>query len=444
MTYAKYSPVKTDGLAAKAWRSIAAIATVCCSVAALTICHIGAYAKTYTPAEVPNVQLQDRTRYLSNPDGIISPQAQMQIDSLLSDVRRTSTAEAMMVVIGDMDPADVDAFSTELFNLWGLGKSDNNNGVLILVAKDARRGVIRTGYGVEGVMPDILCGRIIRRSFELFKEGDFDGGCVLAARNVHTLLTDSVAAAELRSELGVGDADDDEGLLTSLFYLAALIAVVPLLVFFVKLRGVRNLSDREKYDTMVRWRSPLKILSIFTLGIALIGLIPLLSKLKEWRDKPRKCRGCGTMMHKVDEEHDNDYLSAGQDREERLKSVDYDVWLCPKCGETEIIAYKNPQTLYKECEVCHFTTAKLMSERIVKQPTTTAVGRGLRQYKCSHCGKVSYVEYEIPKVADAAAVGAAVGAAALGRGFSGGGGGGSIGGGFGGGMTGGGGASGGW
>lgn len=441
MTYVKSSPAKTDALAATLRRKLAAIAMVCCAVVALTICHVGAYAKTYKPNEVPNVQLQDRTRYLSNPDGIISPQAQMQIDSLLSDVRRTSTAEAMMVVIGDMDPADVDAFSTELFNLWGLGKSDNNNGVLILVAKDARRGVIRTGYGVEGVMPDILCGRIIRRSFELFKEGDFDGGCVLAARNVNTLLTDSVAAAELRSELGV-DGDEEPGLLTSLFYIAAIIAAVPLLVFFVKLRGVRNLSDREKYDTMVRWRSPLKILSIFTLGIALIGLIPLLSKLKEWRDKPRKCRSCGTAMHKVDEEHDNDYLTAGQDKEERLKSVDYDVWLCPKCGETEIIAYKNPQTLYKECESCHFTTAKLLSERIIKQPTTKAEGRGLREYKCSHCGKVSSVEYKISKLTDDAAIGAAAGAAALGGGFSGGSS--SSGGGFGGGMTGGGGASGGW
>ena len=147
-------------------------------------------------------------------------------------------------------------------------------------------------------------------------------------------------------------------------------------------------------------------------------------------------------MHKVDEEHDNDYLTAGQDKEERLKSVDYDVWLCPKCGETEIIAYKNPQTLYKECEACHFTTARLLSERIIKQPTTKAEGRGLREYKCSHCGKVSSVEYKISKLTDDAAIGAAAGAAALGGGFSGGSS--SSGGGFGGGMTGGGGASGGW
>ena len=37
-------------------------------------------ANVYTLAQVPNVHLQDSTRFLSNPDGIISADAQQRID----------------------------------------------------------------------------------------------------------------------------------------------------------------------------------------------------------------------------------------------------------------------------------------------------------------------------------------------------------------------------
>ena len=50
-----------------------------------------------------------------------------------------------------------------------------------------------------------------------------------------------------------------------------------------------------------------------------------------------------------DEATDNLYLNAGQDIEEQLGSVDYDVWLCPKCGETDIEPYLNHSSAYKQC-----------------------------------------------------------------------------------------------
>ena len=51
--------------------------------------------------------------------------------------------------------------------------------------------------------------------------------------------------------------------------------------------------------------------------------------LRRWRNTPHKCGRCGSQMQKIDEVHDNEYLDGGQDLEERLGSVDYDVWRCP-------------------------------------------------------------------------------------------------------------------
>ena len=119
------------------------------------VCALTSAAKVYKVEEVPTVHIADRTRFVSNPDGIISPQAQAAADSTLSRIRRATSAEVVAVVIDDIDGGDINTYANELFDLWGLGKKDNNNGVLLLVARDLRKAVIRTGqYGLHA--PNII------------------------------------------------------------------------------------------------------------------------------------------------------------------------------------------------------------------------------------------------------------------------------------------------
>ncbi len=47
---------------------------------------------------------------------------------------------------------------------WKLGRQDRDNGLLILIARDDRKIRIEVGYGLEGVLPDALCGRIINNA----------------------------------------------------------------------------------------------------------------------------------------------------------------------------------------------------------------------------------------------------------------------------------------
>ena len=117
--------------------------------------------------------------------------------------------------------------------------------------------------------------------------------------------------------------------------------------------------------------------------------------------------------------------------------MDYDVWLCPSCGETDVLPYVNRASSFRECEQCHARTARLSAERILRQPTTAAEGRGVREYSCLNCRHITRVPYTIARKPPVVVV-------PLGGGGGGNFGGGSFGGGFGGGMTGGGGASGGW
>ena len=402
-----------------------------------------ASAATYTVDEIPNVHVADSSRYVSDPDGILQPSTITTLDNELREIRRTTSVEAVAVIVDDIDGGDIDTFATDLFSKWGLGKSDLDNGLLILVAKDLRRACIRTGYGVEGVLPDIICAKIMReRMYPSFREGDYDQGMLNAVSTVKKILLNPDVREELlsgekdadfnqRSEAGLGD------FFAKYLMVAGFLTLMLILVLIYNVYSHRKADDHSRYLALAQMKPIYLGLIFFGLGVPALAAIPLLIVMSRLRNKARKCPHCGTKMNKVDEVHDNDYLTPTQDAEERIGSVDYDVWLCPKCGVTDIESYvKNSN--YHVCEQCGARAAAFTGELITRQPSTAHKGEGYKIYTCAHCGHKNMLKFTIPAIVVASAGGFGGG---RGGGF---GGGGSFGGGFGGGMTGGGGASGGW
>jgi uncharacterized protein len=401
-----------------------------------------AAAKTYTVDEVPNVQLTDSTRLVSNPDGIISSDTESQINSLLLDIRRKTSCEVAMVVIGDIPTdTDIDNFATDLFGKWGIGKKDKSNGVLIVVAKDAHRYVIRTGYGAEGVLPDVVCGRIGRRILTpAFREEDYDGGLLKATQNIHEIVTDPEVRDELMSQISGDDDDFTFADFLSLYFFFALCITFALLICVVAVWLENRDKDRhDKYRKLIKYQAITGIASIFCLALPLILYLPLRYKLNQWRNGHHACPNCGAAMQKLDEVTDNNYLTPAQDCEEQLNSVDYDVWLCGNCGETDIFAYVNSESQYTVCRACGARAARLVRDRIIVHPTTAHEGYGEKEFFCQNCKQSTKKSYKIPKEQAAPPV-----IILPGGGGRSGGGGGFGGGSFGGGMTGGGGASGSW
>lgn len=407
----------------------------------LTLYCTGSKAATYTVDRVPNVHVADSSAYVADPDGILTSSERLRINELMRQVRRQTSAEPMFVIVGNIEPQDIDGFATDLFTKWGLGKSDKDNGLLVLVAKDMKRASVRTGYGLEGVMPDIVCAGILRnRMFPAFRRGDYGGGMVAGAEAVHAILSDSDAAAEFRS--GEKDADfargrgGDGDFFRTYLLLACILAAVMLLFFLYLFFSSRGKSPQERYMALQKYKPVYLALTFFGLGIPLVAALPLLLTLRRLRNMPHRCPNCGAKMQKIDEVHDNEFLTSSQDFEERIGSVDYDVWHCPRCGEVDVEQYVASSSGYRQCPACHAYAQRLARQRIVVQPTTARKGQGVRDYVCAHCGHVDMLPYEIPMLVAPPVI------------IGGGGGGGSHfgggGGGFGGGMTGGGGASDGW
>lgn len=168
-------------------------------ILALACCNV-ALARQYRVKDVPNVQIENRYRFTSNPDGILSQSAVAQIDSMCYDLRHRGMAQVAVVAVEEIDRDDVFDFAYELFSKWGVG-SKSDSGIGILLVEEAREIRFITGYGVEGALPDAICKRIqTQYMLPHFRRGDYSSGMVAGVAAIQARLNGS--------ELDLGGNDD--------------------------------------------------------------------------------------------------------------------------------------------------------------------------------------------------------------------------------------------
>lgn len=134
-------------------------------------------SRAYRVEDIPNVQAADRTRFVSNPDGLLSQSAVYRIDTMLYSLKESGRAQVVVVAvnsIGDEVPFD---FLQQLVTRWGVGRKEADDGLGILLVVDQGAIEIQTGYGLEGDLPDALLKRIINNyMLPAFRERDWDRG----------------------------------------------------------------------------------------------------------------------------------------------------------------------------------------------------------------------------------------------------------------------------
>lgn len=90
-----------------------------------------------------------------------------EITKKLQDLERKNGTQIVFLSVPSVGPEGVHAYATRAGSKWDLGNNREGNGVLFLVS--ANDGIaISTGAGIQGALPDVLVGRIIRETIEPF------------------------------------------------------------------------------------------------------------------------------------------------------------------------------------------------------------------------------------------------------------------------------------
>lgn len=117
------------------------------------------------------------TGFVNDYAGLLSDSQRVEIEGKLLSFEQETNNEIAVVTINSLDGDTIENFAVKLFADWGIGKKVNDNGVLILVAKNDRLMRIEVGYGLEGLLTDAQSFSIINNIMQpAFREDDFYGG----------------------------------------------------------------------------------------------------------------------------------------------------------------------------------------------------------------------------------------------------------------------------
>ncbi|HET7115733.1 MAG TPA: TPM domain-containing protein [Hanamia sp.] len=108
---------------------------------------------------------------------LLAPFQQQALEQKLDAYNDSTSSAIVIITVPDLQGYDIAQVSLKYLRDWGIGVKGKNNGVVILVSKADHKARIETGYGMEGVLPDILAGQIINeRMIPFFKNGDYYAG----------------------------------------------------------------------------------------------------------------------------------------------------------------------------------------------------------------------------------------------------------------------------
>ncbi|MDC7994351.1 TPM domain-containing protein [Altibacter sp. HG106] len=108
---------------------------------------------------------------------LLSPTQKSSLERKLVGYADSTSTQIVVAIIGTTKGEDISMLGARWGQQWGIGQADEDNGILILLAKDDRKIDINTGYGIEYRVTDLMAERIINRiMIPEFKKGDFYSG----------------------------------------------------------------------------------------------------------------------------------------------------------------------------------------------------------------------------------------------------------------------------
>lgn len=146
-----------------------------------------------------NVPVIDQAGALSSDDNRL-------ISSKLRMIHDQGRAQIGLVIVKSTLSEPIFDYATRVLTAWKLGDEKRDNGLLIVVAVQDRNMQILTGYGLEGIIPDVVASRIIREEITpQFKTGNYAGGLIAGINRIDTILeqdpeTAKAAADQMKAE----------------------------------------------------------------------------------------------------------------------------------------------------------------------------------------------------------------------------------------------------
>jgi uncharacterized protein len=108
---------------------------------------------------------------------MLEPFQRDALEKKIDDYNDSTSSAIVVITVTDLGGYDIADVSLKYLRDWGVGTKEKNNGIVVLVSKNDHKARIETGYGMEGVIPDVTAKEIIDdKMIPAFKTNDYYRG----------------------------------------------------------------------------------------------------------------------------------------------------------------------------------------------------------------------------------------------------------------------------
>lgn len=298
----------------------------------------------YRVEDVPNVQLQSVFRFTSDPKKLISERSCIAIDSIAAMIRDTFDVEVAVVVLPNFDNNEYITardFANQLFNTWGIGNKETDQGLLIFLNLEEgnREIVFETGYGLEAILPDGICKRIQAKiMLPYLTKAEYGEALEEGLKAVQKVLADS-SDEEIFGTTTTSSSDDEDALLG--FAIWTLIGLIILGVSHFRRwnavkRGVNAYQKHIFYERI----NPISLIGYYVFFPYLIIPYVLFFNIP-WRRSLRRglvCESC-SLSGAMKREKGSEVVQSATRQAEGIRRY---IFTCKKCGHQHFEDLKIP------------------------------------------------------------------------------------------------------
>lgn len=170
------------------------------------------------------------SRWATDTAGFLAPETVQELDRKLEAYEK-QTGHQVIVYIGKSTGGyTIEEFADRAFQSWAVGRKGLDDGVVLFIMAEDRKVRLEVGYGLEGVIPDIIAGRIINGiMLPKLRTGDANG----AVGDAVAAILKAISGEEISAEPGPSEpAVRKTGKSTGQTILIA-IGIVVLLILFI-------------------------------------------------------------------------------------------------------------------------------------------------------------------------------------------------------------------
>jgi uncharacterized protein len=172
----------------------------------------------FSQPEIPKLKM-----WATDLSGTLRQSELRELNNRLKAYQDSTSNQLLVLMISSLEDYPIEMLAEETATKNKIGSQKNDNGILLLIAKDDKELRIEVGYGLEGAVPDAIASSIIRNVIRpRFRDNDYYLG-----------INDGINAIikAIGGEYKAEDAADDDG------GFPFIILIIIIIVVFSLMRG---------------------------------------------------------------------------------------------------------------------------------------------------------------------------------------------------------------